>query len=359
MPDQEIYTITLPTATVAVSTKGGGSANNGSVDVPVPIISNVPIQVAGLAPMVACDANECRSLPAFCCEKLNVFGNTEMSKTAPYVLRAVTTSTYENDLSDFLFDVQLLGTVVTWSIEKCSGKNNWANVATISNQTYGKWQALATISGHTTYTGFTVNWGRVLFVLGIGVYRIKFSYVSRGTIYSGCFVSPEYNLRKFNCDMATRTVKFECIMPDLIGNTNNSGYLFDMCGMSWFSSLRIGGFFGTNTVQKYDETFNKFDTGQMQRVHDEAIKKWKWDSLLLSKPFHDRLSVYMMMAKNTLVSDYNILNVDYTIKQLSIIKAGAYEPTDYNNALPPKSSVSVDFNAGIQNIIASNCCNLK
>lgn len=351
MPEFPIYTIPVATVTVPVGTKGGGSSNNGGVLIPVPVISLIPIQVIGLVPMVACDYTECRSLPANCCEKLNVFGNVISDKPDKK-------STYENDLNDFIFDVQLIGTSVTWSIEKCSGKNTWTNVQTITNSIYGNWQQLNTISGHLTYTGFTVNWGTVLYHFNTGIYRIKFQYNYQEKI-TGCFISPEFNLRQFNCNLAVRTVKFETIAPDTIGNCDNSGYLFDLCGMGWYSSIRVGGFFGTNTISKYNETINKFQTGQMEEVHDEATQKWKFDSLLLSKEIHDRLKIYMMMAKTRFVSDYNILNVDLKIKQLQIIKAGAYEPHDENSALPPKSYVSVEFNAGIQNIIASNCCNLK
>jgi hypothetical protein len=352
MPESLIYIIPVATTTTPVGPRGGGSSNNGGVLMPVPIVSTIPIQVAGLVPMVRCDVDECRSLPNFCCDRLEAFGNTTISGIP------ISSSTYENDLNDWLFDCQLVGTVGTWTIEKCSGKNRWSVAATITNNQYGRFQAIGTISGHTTYTGFTVNWGRVLVGLGIGIYRIKFSSNYQEKI-TCCFVSPEFRLRKFNCVLATRTVKFEVVMPDLIGTHTNTGYLFDFCGMNWASSVRVGGFFGSNTVPTYTEMFNKFQTGQIEHVHAEATQKWKFDSLLLTKEIHDRLKVYMMLAKQTLVSDYNVLNVDYTIKQLPIARAGAYEPTDYNNALPPKSSVTVEFNAGIQNIIASNCCNLK
>lgn len=354
--DPLLYVITIPTTTVGIGTKGGGSTGNGTPP-PVPVVSTIPIQVAGLLPMIACDATECRSIPRFCCDRMNVFG--QLAPIRPNMPETpVPNSTYENDLNDFLFDLQLQPSSATWTIEKCTSGNTFETIATIINNVYGKYQAIGTIVGHPTYTGFTVNWGRVYYAFGVGVYRIKMSWISR-LEKTGCFVSPEFFLRRFNCDQATRTVKFECVMPSLIGHHNNSGYIFDFCGMNWFSSCRYPGFFGTNTVPTYNETFNKYQSGQIEHVHNEAIQKWKYDSLLLTKELHDRAKVYMMMAQSTLVSDYNILNVDWAIKKLSIARAGAYEPVDYNNALPPRSHVSVEFNAGIQNIISSNCCNLK
>lgn len=369
MPDAQSYIITIPTATVAVGVRGGGRANNGDIPDPIPVVSTTPIQLVGLVPMIPCDYIDCRATPSYCCESLKVFGNTQLSPTAPYILQAVPKSTYENDLNDFYFDVQLIGTSVTWTIEKCNENANvdtpsgWINVATITNNTFGIYEALTTVSGHSTYTGFTVNWGKIILLLGIGNYRIKFSWHSLGSAYSGCFVSPCFVLRKWNCRVANKTVKFECINAAAIGNCDNSGYVFDLCGMNLFSSIRVGGVFGTNTVPKYDTVFNKWGGnvkgGYIEQVHDEALPKWKFNSLMISKPYHDRLKIYMMMANERRVSDYNIFNVDHNIKQLSIVKAGGYEPTDYNSSLPPQSIVSVEFNSGIQNLFASNCCNLK
>lgn len=361
MPEALTYIITIPTTTTTVSVRGGGSANNGGVAVPVPIVSLVPIQVAGLVPMIECGSCDCRQLPINCCDKLKVFGRIINDPTVGNI--AVAGSSYENDVNDFLFDIQLIGTTVTWTIEKCKTANvdtpgGFQPIATITNNTYGRYNALTTLAGHPTYSGFTINWGRILLVFGIGEYRIVMNSNFSDSIKK-CYSTPAFELRAWNCHLADRTVKFEIINAPEIGNCNNDGSIFNMCGLSWFSSIRVPGKLGENTVTKYDELYNKWQNGKMEMVHNEAIQKWKFDSLKFSKPYHDRLKIYMMMALERRVSDYNIFNVDYSIKQLCIVPAGNYEPVDYNSSLPPQSSVTVEFNSGIQNIIASNCCNLK
>lgn len=474
MPNEKAYTITMPTTGMIVHSKGGALSNGGAIGTPIPVISTIPIQVAGLVPMTPCcndavvdstgnyhytdfdagtsninlkingtdygtyvadyhDSNaqikvkidalfvgigiviavtgsgfnrivtltapvgtgslwngyvilptitagsasitsvsnfangsdfgsapgcDCRKTIGACCESLIVFGDIKNSIKPPIASQPVQQSTYENDFNDFLFDIQLKGMGATWTIEKCSS-TGWSTIVTTNNNVYGVYNALNTIADHLTYTGFTVNWGAIYHAFGYGSYRIKLTYSSAGTFYSGCFASPCFNLRKFNCKIADGTIKFEIINASTIGSCDNSGYVFNMCNMNWHSSVRHKGMFGENTVPKYNTEFNKWQNGIIEQVHDEALPKWKFKSKLLTKPYHDRLKIYMMMAQKKFVSDYNILNVDHAIKQMSIEKIGTYEPTDFNTALPPVSMVTVEFNSGIQNLFASNCCNLR
>lgn len=352
----------MPELTTTTATRGisaSGIPNAGALTVTIPRINLPPVQLPGFVPMHDCSLDECRKPnDQTCCDINMVFGNVISGKGG--LSTAVTTSTYENDWNTFGIDMALYSSNpsaanVTWYLQQCSGSNVWTNKATLNNNSYGKYYAVNSIADHKTYSIYSLNWGRVLKVFGSGIYRIK--VLSSMRSLSGCLISDSFFLRQFNCAIADGSVKIEITNTGKIGSHADNGKLFDLCGITYFDSFRFGGTFGKRKTPEYLQKINQFQTGKQNLYSDKAITKYELAVKLLPKEYHDRLSVYMMMAGTRLVSDYNISNPDYGIKQFSIMKDGGYEPDYYQKNRNQK--VKLVFTAGIQNIIKSLCCSTK
>lgn len=485
-------------------------------------ISTIPIQfnaqqIGGLVKMLPCSYSDCRILPQRWCYRLPVFGANTTNQPAGY----------SNDYNTFLINFSGQGTpsfVIqkqTQSFFDAKGEVSgaWNTVATITDNTYGIYNALGSISGHSTYMMFQVNWGNVYTLLGNGVYRILFQscvttqtggtgqvqplsgiilnpwtfaensgfmsggvftwnsvnisisikwdgttytvpafnqgqngtvpsltgilaaingatgpnfpftgvlwnnistgyFQIQGTKYAsqnGAIVtinytyyddngnklttpfpftqpnpfgggtngssttttnctcglqSPPFLLWNWDCIKAHGTTKFETWSIGTLGDVNNPGALFDLCGLSLYDSLRIEGFFGYNEFT-YDELLLEYGQqtqalfGTMERVRDKAIPGYKWNSNLLPTWIHKQLATVMMMADTVLVSDYNINNPDYFINRKNVIKKGSYKPKYQEKGKHSdlvsqdffrRDPVSVEFVEGVQSIIKSTSC---
>lgn len=359
----------LQTTTATRAGVGAGGSNLGTnVSMgrkPVP-----PVQVVGFVPLYTCDSSECRiQSNNDCCEKNIVFGNVQPGRGG--VPTADINSNYENDWSTFLVDFALYGSnpaaTATWTLQKCvrgnpdvvdiEGEKTWINSVSLNQQLYGAWFALGSIAAHPTYTGIYINWGKILKARGAGLYRVKLQTSLRGL--TTCQVSDEFYLRQFDCNLATSTVKFEARITGQIGAHFPQGKIFDLCDLSWYDSIRLPGWFGFEKKPEYLQVLLEEQNGTQRQIRNEVVQQWLFQSKLWPKPYHDRLSVYMMMADSRLVSDYNINNSDYTIKQIGVIPAGPYEPEYFDADHNRKQRVTVEFKAGQQSIIKSVCCPTK
>lgn len=361
----------MPDIPVASATAQRDPVGVGGV-IPVPsrpvLIKVQPIQVVGLVPLHDCTVTICRQLPDLdCCKRRLVFGGSgiESESNAP--------PGYEVDYNSFLIDLaiyapNIAATVVSIVLQKCTGVDTWTTVTTLNNNTYGKYYPLGGFTNHPTYVGYLINWARVLALRGAGIYRIRFNTQMRTKV--GCLVSDEFDLRVFSCRVAHGTVKFEAILKGQIGSATVQGKVYDLCNMSvefvggtrnggWYDSVRLPGFFGYEKIKEYLEVILEYQTGLQERVKDEAIQSFSFMSNYFKKELHDRLKIYGLMSDKLLVSDYNINNSDYNINRLHIIKAGPYEPVYQDKLRRRISKVTVEFSAGVQNIIKSLCCPTK
>lgn len=322
------------------------------------------IQIAGLSPLTECDATECRSIPVDCCIENLVFGNLLPSK-AGGLASPPAISTYENDLQTWFVDygaaAGTLSAAVTIYLQRLNGCD-WENAATLNNNTYGRYYALRSIASHLTYAGYTINWGLVLKYKGIGCYRLKFvaqMLPSRPSVTDKCMASEPFKLRAWNCTMAHKTVKFECLVTGKLGDINRDGKYFDLCGMTLYDSLRTWGFFGNEKTPEYSQVITEYPNGQQVLIRDEAIQIFEFKSRLLPKFTHDRLKVYFMMADTRLISDYNRNNSDYAIKAKPIIGASGWEPEYKDKLWNRTATVTVKFKEAVQGVIKSLCCDVS
>lgn len=346
--------IIIPNPTPVPVVVMGGSKPPPTIIGSLPFF-NTPNQVVGFVPLLDCAFSECREFDEICCWKNTVFGDKSLTANVP---------SYENDWNTFLVSFTRFAinptAYITMTLQRCSSET-WSDVATLNDNTYGIYYKLGTIASHKTYAGYAINWGKVVSLQGVGCYRIKMlAYPKKGTLQApavakGCLVSPGFELLEWDCSRAHGTVKFEAWMIGKIGSVTTDYKVFDLCGINWYDSIRLKGFFGEQKF-KYDSTVLEYQTGMEKIVRDEAIKSFKYYSNYFPKYLHDRFGVYGMMADTLLVSDYNDNNSDYFLLRKQILKAGAYEPVYLDENGIRRSKVTVDFEAGIQSIIKSICC---
>lgn len=337
-----------PVGGVTTPISGGSTADTQGVR------TILPIQLLGFVPLVSCTLEECRKFNGDC--YLNpVFGSVNVSG-----------STYENDMSTFFID-DSLRRVTVFNIEKLDRRLNvWENVARIGSTltslfpyvtTYGTYYNYGAFITHPNYLGVQINWGYVYSNNGSGVYRLKIESPAvvdtKPKPYPYCLVSEPFDLNSFDCNRAHGTAKFEANQSGRIGSIDNDGYIFDLCNIRLYDSIRQKGFFGREKTS-YDEIMLEYQSGKMERVRDEAKQIFEWDSKPMPKYIHDRFKAYGLMADDMWVSDYNKNNSDYNIKRKQIVKAAGYEP-EYSIGTR-LSWVKTEFKEGIQSVIKSTSC---
>ena len=132
--------------------------------------------------------------------------------------------------------------------------------------------------------------------------------------------------------------------------------------IQWYDSIRVNGFFGREE-KEYERNQIKYHTGIVNKIRDEAIRKFKWRSFgnTADNPgrglpfwFHDRFSVYGLMADDLLVSDYNYNNSDYNLKRYCVQADTGYSPDYKGNSR--YSNVSLDFKSKKQTLARNRCC---
>jgi hypothetical protein len=312
-----------------------------------------PYQVVGFIPLKDCTLVECREYDETCCYENRVYAT--IGQTVPG---------YENDWSSFLVNFPMAAVnpnvVMLQTLEKFDGQN-WNQVALLNSNTYGIYYAIKGFTSQPGYTGYGINWAKVLALHGKGCYRYKItSQLSGGAgevpKLVSCQISESFILQAFNCDLAHQTVKFETNITGKIGDIDTDGRIFNLCGITWYDSIRFFGFFGYETTPEYLTILQEFQTGLIKNVRDEAIQRFKLITKMLPKYIHDRFKSYGLLNEPLMVSDYNINNSDYNIKRKSVVKDGAYEPQYKDKQWRRLATVEVDFKEGIQAVIKSNCC---
>lgn len=341
--------------------RGGSGTPTGGGGGGTPVGKTEPLQVVGLVHMTLCSATECRDLVDPTCHCNPVFGNATAGGLAP------SGSTYENDISSFLVHNALFSSnpsaATAWTLEKRNATTGlWALHATLNNNTYGILYAINTIVNHPTYSGFAINWGKVISFFGQGQYRIK-ATLTFGAIPSKCLVSEPFCLKRWQCEAdggaAHGTVKFETYIDGVVGDFNRKGKKFDVCTMNWYDSIRFRGFFGLAKTPEYLEVQQEYQNGQITTVHDEAIERYELVMHPFPKWLGDRFKTYGLMANRRLVSDYNVNNSDYGIRLLEVIKDSGFEPEWYDARYLRKGSVNMFFKDALQGMIKTSCCDAE
>lgn len=229
-----------------------------------------------------------------------------------------------------------------------------------------------TITGQSYSANNYINFNLLIYqVEGICKYEederllggIDGAEITTPVIISSCFVSPPFDLKKWDCFRATGTVKFETWLTGTIGDPYKDYLKHNICGIQWYDSLRTYGFFGYQKSPEYKTENLEWGSpqqGKIEHVRDEQIQRWEYLSDYLPEYLHTRFSTFAMMCDKTFASDYNLNNSDYTLKRKNVIKDSGYEPEYIDKEAHfqkrNKQKVQVFFKRGVQSVEKSICC---
>lgn len=330
-------------------------------------------QVIGLVPLYPCDNTECRV------DKFKSDTITDDSKFPLQVFAQLSgTDLYFNDRNSWLFELPNLGTsqAVNFYLDRLVG-TTWTQIEHLNNNNFGEYypkSSTGTLCGFKKWTGYVLYWQKVIQVHGAGMYR--FRALTSASFMSLCNASPSFCLNFFDCYEANKSTKFEANYSGgkfgSINKANGGGNFWEFCcfdnnkgtstPINWYDSIRVPGFFGREE-KAITRNNIKYTTGQVVKIRDESISKFKWQNFSSSATnpgtglpfwFYDRFSVYGLMADQLLVSDYNLNNADLNIKRYSVQADSDVTPKYRGSSR--FQNIELSFKSATSYAIRTRCC---
>jgi hypothetical protein len=316
----------------------------------VPVVNRGPQQILGLNPLTDCLASSCRTWDPDCCYKIPTFAEIGS------ILSSSTWDSTLNDQNSYFVQFPSYSTgstntsVITFILQK-SVANVWTNQAVLSNNTYGTYYPFYSLPIYY-YTGYNIEWRKVLNAFGEGCYRVYINYGVNGR--EGCLTGEPHNLMIYSCKRAHGTVRMDAKLYDGdIANIDIDGSRNSICGINIYDSSRFYGFFGYEESDEEKRQIELTD-GYILKTRDELVQSFKLTINLSPKWLHDRFKAYGTMSDELRVTDYNWNNSDYNIKRKLVVREGGYKPKyKIGSRL---STAEVVFKEGYQNVSRSLCC---
>lgn len=180
------------------------------------------------------------------------------------------------------------------------------DVATIIDQTYGDY-----VDGYPTpvvnpeqelYVSFTIDWKKVLTLLGPGQYQICTELVILGVTTNQD--TQKWRLYPYSDRNANQTVRIETYQ-----NGNIEGSEFDFTGLNLYNSYRIPGRFTEETPKTEDNSYlnTSYERKQIQK---KVINQWLLKTQRIPRIIYLMIKEDTILANRIEITDYNILNED-------------------------------------------------
>lgn len=236
------------------------------------------------------------------------------------VLADATGVDYQNDYNSFLFQLGISTDTLVMYLQK-----NNVTIATLNSATYGTYYALGSIvyyADQSLLTGYILEWSKVLAAHGEGNYRIKIDYTSLGSTVST--YSNNFNLKTYSTERANGTIRIDSLM---------NGYLMkeriNYKGMNLPDSIRIKGWIG-HAEEKIETTNDIYANYELEKrvVVQRKVNQYdifNLETLPMPKCLADKIRYYHFLANTVFVTDYNLLNYDYSIKKKRVFKDSSFE----------------------------------
>lgn len=263
------------------------------------------------------------------------------------------TKTENNDFSSILRKVPLATNSIDFDLERFEA-GSWVKKADLVDATYGTFFPLGFDADRPLFTGYQLDWSLVLSLIGVGIYRIKID----GTYFSTVFkdASNMWCLKEYSEAAANDTVRFDWTVNGIKGNANDTnGGITDYGKIDWADSIRVQGFFG---LEESDNEIVEieFQNGQVDKIRDESIRKYKFFSGRFPKWLHDRLRDFAFTSNELQVTDFNTNNEDNNVIFRKIQRDGGYSPKwKESSQSSVLARVEVEFKDKIQNLINQKC----
>lgn len=332
------------------------------------------------------------------CRQGKYMGDTVPDDIA-YVLPAFGSSTDElpehNDSNSWFLEYPEAYDAIAngdFSLEQKQADGSWLKKATLNDNTYGMafnnnmgtnkypfyngWPFINAIGTCTDYNyqGYLIDWRKVLIAFGEGTYRFSVTghiYGSTGQGQDYCFKTPSFCLQEWDCYKADGTARFLATYAGgNFGSVTEQGVSWQLCcpgvpgngstpptaaiPIGWQDAVRFPAFFGYQYMD-YQVTQVKFQTGQIKKVRDEALKKFTLKTNQLPKWLLDRIAAYALMCDKLFVTDANYNNPDYNIKNLWVVRDSSFKPKWQQESRYAKV-LDLAFVEGQQYIYRDRCC---
>ena len=270
-----------------------------------------------------------------------IFGDLEgCCYTSPVLAHLVDTDEWKNDFNSFL----LKRNFASESIDLVLEKNGVIDIPLNNNNDYGTFFNFGSFVDYPNYTGYQIEWQKVLQMEGEGNYRLK----ATSALISGTVIeySIPFQLQEYTENRASGTVRIQSIM---------NGYLrhrdFNFKGLNWNDSLRVRGFFG-NRQAEYEQEQIIYTNRQSKQLRSEMINNYTLQTMHIPSCITDAIIEYHNFANSLLITDYNRINhKDYVQKEVVFDSLESIEYKSVSKYAP----LEIKYKDLLQNYLKSNC----
>ena len=216
-------------------------------------------------------------------------------------------------------------------------------IATLDDNTLGTYYATFTVQ--PTYSGFLLDWTKVLDSFGVGDYKVRASFDYNGTSYT--IDSHQYHLYNYDPEIANRTVKLEYWQD---GNLVNSIFDYtDLLPDGWYNSVRLPAIFGkfSPEVTKDDYKSNSYALSQNR---DELTLTYTLNIELISEKQAFNLINNALLGNRIEITDYD-LSKNKVLRSVPVFldDISSFEHTGYGSIF-----AEINFKEATQNRIKRN-----
>lgn len=244
----------------------------------------------------------------------------------------------ENDRTSFISRKIIAADSIEFELLK-----DGESVAVLNDNTLGEYFPAGTFTDQPLYSGFVVEWEKVLPIHGAGCYVVQLNSTILGNTTSE--QSHHYQLYQFSEAIADGTVRLETYQ-----NGEIEGSDFDFTGINWFSSIRIDGKL-TNLTPKFTSDQTKDSTRRVIQIQDSILRQYTLETHLLPSTIANQIMFDGLLSNQIFVTDYNVHSYEvFTQLELytnEITKAKFFD-RNRNGAFEFK------FDGKVQNIIKRN-----
>lgn len=283
----------------------------------------VPEQIFGLVPCQPLSENPCyqesQCMPVFATES----GILER----------------ENDKSGFLFQMPSTSAHSSFKLQKLNhATNTFATVETLDTNTYGTFYQTGSLVPYTDYSGYLVDWQKVLDAFGQGYYRFVVQANDLPNPPFDYLFSYPFNLRVFTCNAANGTFYMEHVLKTEMRNIlkqkhDNRIVNFDTVSLTngWYDRCRYYGMIGKEQYELNPTYVKPADNSNRLVYTENVIKKDVQLNSNLSETLR-RALFYGFNGRNIYITDNNDYNTK-SYEKIEVILDSIETPEYFNTSI--------------------------
>lgn len=248
-----------------------------------------------------------------CCYELPVFWSSDTTNS---------NYQYMHDMSSWI--VFCDSTIISVSIVLEKYLNGWQDVATLTDNTYGKYFTLGFIDNRFSQKaiGYLLDWNLVYTAFGNADYRLRFDQTYKLGI-SFPERSFSWHLREYNDNLADKSIRIEWYSNGIRGWWGKSRV--DFLGANFYGQIRLpNSFFGYPKDGLEQEFYRDIDERDEFLVRS-LPERYVLEIVQAPTIVHDYLKLLVRQSYNFKVSDYNKLN-PHVLKGYECIFTTGSEP---------------------------------